>query len=85
MPTNRIQVEYENGAATCKVWDGAGVEHDCTPIFQQLRDMTASSRETASLALRADSLETSVAFQATKKELVFDVDAAVVDQIVQML
>ncbi len=85
MPTNRIQVEYEDGAATCKVWDSGGVEHDCTAIFQGIRDHTTRDRESATLALRANTLETRVGFQASRKELVFDVEDAVIAQIVQML
>ena len=85
MPTNRIVVEFQNGAAECKVWDAAGVEHDCSAIFAEIRDRTDQARESATLALRANGLSTSVGFQSTKKELTFDVDSAVIEQIKQML
>jgi len=86
MPTNRIQIEFEDGAATCRVWDSGGVEHDVTGIFQEVRDLTGKARSSTSLALTANALTTDLKFGAiTKKELTFDVEAAVIDQILQML
>ena len=85
MPNNQIIVEFENGEASCKVYDAGGVEYDCTAIFSQVRHQSSKTRSTASLSLRADSLETTVTFTALKTEDTFDVDPAVIDQILQML
>lgn len=86
MPTNRIVVEFEEGKATCRVWDGAGIEHDVTGIFREVRDLTAKERSSTSLALTANALSTAITFPTpTKKDLSFDVEAAVIAQILQML
>ena len=53
MPNNQIVVEFENGAATMKVFDAGGVEYDCTSIFAHLRDQTLKTSATSSLTLRA--------------------------------
>ena len=68
-----------------KVYDTGGVQYDCTSIFAHLRDQTLKTSVTSSLTLRADSLETTVNFTPSKKEDTFEVDPAVIDQIIQML
>ncbi len=86
MPTNRILVEFEEGAATCRVWGADGIEHDVSGIFEQVRDLTTKLRSSTSLALTANALSTDLKIAAvTKKELTFDVEAAVIEQILQML
>ena len=85
MPNNQIVVEFENGVASMKAWDGAGTEYDCTAIFAHLRDQTLKTSAKSSITLRADGLETTVNFTPSKKEDTFDVDPAVIAQIIQML
>lgn len=85
MPNNQIVVEFENGMATMKAYDAGGQEYDCTAIFTHLRDQTLKTSATSSLTLRANSLETTVQFIPTKKEDTFDVEPAVIAQIIQML
>lgn len=84
MPTNQIIVEFEEGAAKCRVWDGAGTEHDVTAIFQQLRDLTTKDMSSASMAMAANSLQTAITFIPTQKEITFAVKPAVIEQILQM-
>lgn len=86
MPTNEIKVEWENGKPTCTLWDSLSVEHDVTDIFEQLRDITAVSRQSTELWLghTLNSLQTKVRFEATKKESIFEVLPAVIAQILQM-
>ncbi|MFQ5826624.1 MAG: hypothetical protein ACE5IA_04620 [Dehalococcoidia bacterium] len=84
MPTNRIIVEREAGEAKLTVWDSAGNMHDCSDIFGEVRDLTAKGRASSSLSPRADTLRTSVRFDAVKKELTYDVQPDVIEQILQM-
>lgn len=86
MPTNEIKVEWENGVPKCYVWDSQGNLHDVCDIFEQLRDVTAASRQSTEIWLghTQNSLQTKVKFEATKKESIFEVPAAVIEQILQM-
>lgn len=89
MPTNEIKVEYQQGQPVrCKVWDNAGVEHDVSTVFDQVRGGVSNSRVWTEVSLRAehaDSLRSTLKFVASEKELRFSVDKAVVDQILEML
>lgn len=85
MPTNRIVVERENGVVKLTVWDSAGASTDCSSIFEEAHDLTALGRASCALALKANSLQTNVKFSATKKELVYDVEPGVVEQVLQMI
>lgn len=87
MPTNRINVEYMPGEdVEVTVWDNLGNKHDISDIFQEVRDFTAKNRETAHLFLRSapNSLSANIKFEATKKELSYEVTPAVIDQILEM-
>lgn len=87
MPTNRINIEYIPGKdVEVTVWDNLGNKHDISDIFEQVRDFTARNRETTDLFLGSvqDNLSANIKFEATKKELSYEVTPAVIDQILEM-
>lgn len=87
MPTNRINIEYMPGKdVEVTVWDNLGNKHDISDIFEQVRDFTAKERETADLSVRSvqNNLSANIKFEATKKELSYEVAPAVIDQILEM-
>lgn len=87
MPTNRINIEYIPGKdVEVAVWDNLGNKHDISDIFEQVRDFTARNRETTDLFLGSvqNNLSANIKFEATKKELSYEVTPAVIDQILEM-
>ena len=86
MPSNRLRVLYDDNGIKVKVWDADGSKFDVSDIFQQIGGHVAVGGVWTELRLRhgTDSLETAVKFQAARKNLVFDVDAAVIRQILEM-
>ena len=86
MPTNQINIEYEQGEVKFTVWDAAGIEHDCSDIFKQVADLTTKTGQNTDISLihGLNSLTATVKFEAIKKELVSDVEPAVIAQILQM-
>ena len=87
MPTNQIVVELApGGALSCEVWDKDGQVHDVTSSFVQIRGATSGGAVWSELMLKApeDSLQTTLKFLATAKELKFAVSEKVVAQILEM-
>lgn len=87
MPTNEIRVETAVGQPLkCSIWDGLGAEHDITGIFEQLKDQTTKTRQSAEISLGSstNTLYTSIRFEALKRELLYEVSPAVVAQILEM-
>ncbi len=86
MPTNQIKIEYEQEEVKCALWDADGIEHDCGDIFKQVSDLTTRTGQHTEMSLShgQNSLTADVKFQADKKEMVFEVGPAVIEQILQM-
>jgi len=87
MAANEIKIVYEAGVPlVCTVWDAAGGPHDITDIVQQITDRTTKTLGTTELVLRhgQNSLSATVKFTSSKKETVFEVAPAVIQQILQM-
>ncbi len=87
MPTNQVKIEYEQGEVTFTVWDANGMERDCGDIFHQVADLTTKTGQNTDISLKhgQNTLTANVKFQADRKELVFDVGPAVIEQILQMM
>lgn len=87
MPTNQIVVNLTpSGDLSCEVWDKDGQVHDVSSIFIQVRGATSGGSVWTELMLKApeNSLQTTLKFLATAKELRFDVSEKVIDQILEM-
>lgn len=86
MPTNRIRVVYDETGIKCKVWDKDGNKFNVTDIFQKIGGAVTSGGVWSNLSLShgSNSLQTELQFKSIKKDLKFDVEESVIDQILQM-
>jgi len=86
MPVNRIRIVFDKGEVTCKVWDKYGNKYNVSDIFKEIRGQVALGGIWSTLSLRhgMNSLETCLSFVALRKDLKFDVEESVVNQVLEM-
>lgn len=86
MPTNRIRVIFDATGIKCKVWDKDGTKYDVSDIFKKVSGMVTSGGVWTDLLLEhgQNSLQTKLSFISNKKDLKFDVEDSVIEQILGM-
>lgn len=88
MPTNRIRIISDDTGVKCKIWDNSGVKYDVSSIFKKSRDEVTmgllSSTTEIDFKHGTNSLRANLKFQAGKKDLRYDVDESVINQIIQL-
>lgn len=86
MPTNQIEIAWSEASGfEAKVYDNAGVQHDISSIFQEIKGATGVGSLSSRLVLGNATLGTTLDFTPTSKELKYAVDQKVVDQILEAL
>ncbi len=86
MPTNEIEVSWSEGQAVeAKLWDGAGVGHDFTSVFQKITGATGVGALFSKLILSNGDISTTLEYKPTSKELKFGVSEKVIQQILEVL
>lgn len=96
MPTNRISIEYKGGGGEplgATLWDKDGEQHDMIAIFKKSSGAMELGRSPTGVVTQElqllpgtnNSLETSIKFVPLKKDVAFDVELAVSEQILGML
>lgn len=86
MPTNQIEIAWSEASGfEAKVYDNGGVAHDISSIFQQIKGPTGEGSLSSRLVLGNGTLGTTLNFTPTSKELKYNVDQKVVDQILEAL
>jgi len=88
MPTKTNQIEIawsEASGFEAKVYDNNGVQHDISSIFQEIKGATGKGNLSSRLVLGNTTLGTTLDFKPISKELKYNVDQKVIDQILEAL
>lgn len=86
MPTNQIEITWSEASGfEAKVYDNGGVQHDISSIFQEIKGATGEGSLSSRLILGNATLGTTLDFTPTSKELKYNVDQKVIDQVLEAL
>jgi len=88
MPTKTNQIEIawsEASGFEAKVYENNGVKHDISSIFQEIKGATGEGSLSSRLILGNSTLGTTLNFVPTSKELKYNVNQKVIDQILEAL
>ena len=81
---NKLTIEKTEEGLEVKVHDGEGVEHDIIAAFRSIAGSTSPGAVSNTITLQDADTTIEINFQATAKDLVFDLDPSVVKQLVAL-
>lgn len=88
MPTNRIRIVSDATGVTCKIWDKDGKKYNVSDIFMRIRDQVSmgvlSTESEVDFKHGTNALKANLKFRAEKKDIKFDVDESVINQILEL-